>query len=424
MSISKTLIVNINSDKAKAKDKMYIYRNDTGVDMYIELSNLNYSFDGSKNNFRFANALFKTPSGQVCEIDSLEIRNKKIKFSFTEEVVALMQIIGNYELQFQLFDTKGNRLTIPPYYFEVKEPLGNTSLNKDLARVGYAKVDLSYVGHEEETLFAIEDGYIRTDWVSGDIITSQKMNNIEEGISLALERETEVDLVYQSNEPSTVEIGGLPLGYTSSEGISLSDLVYKMLHPYKLPSINFSMSPNTTLYELGATVSTVTLTTTTTKGSDDIKTIAITKNGTVLKSASTDLTVTETNIKTNTTFQAYVSDGTNTIYSGSKSINFVNPIYIGNLTNITSSEIKAMTKKVVTRGSQSHTFNITNKRMCIAVPSEWVLKSIIDPNGFDITSSFSKTTISILCLDGTSRSYTIHYSETTSQNNFTVKFNF
>ena len=83
-----------------------------------------------------------------------------------------------------------------------------------------------------------------------------------------------------------------------------------------------------------------------------------------------------------------------------------------------------MTKKVVTRGSQSHTFNITNKRMCIAVPSEWVLKSIIDPNGFDITSSFSKTTISILCLDGTSRSYTIHYSETTSQNNFTVKFNF
>ena len=55
MSISKTLIVNINSDKAKAKDKMYIYRNDTGVDMYIELSNLNYSFDGSKNNFRFAN---------------------------------------------------------------------------------------------------------------------------------------------------------------------------------------------------------------------------------------------------------------------------------------------------------------------------------------------------------------------------------
>ena len=62
--------------------------------------------------------------------------------------------------------------------------------------------------------------------------------------------------------------------------------------------------------------------------------------------------------------------------------------------------------------------------MCIAIPSGWTLKTIIDTNGFDITKSFTKSTINIYCLDGVTRPYTVYYSEPTSQNNFTVKFNF
>ena len=55
-------------------------------------------------------------------------------------------------------------------------------------------------------------------------------------------------------------------------------------------------------------------------------------------------------------------------------------------------EIKNMTKKIVNVSSQSFTYNIDTKRMCIAVPSGWNLKSVIDPNNFNITSSFVKST--------------------------------
>ena len=420
MAISKPLIVSINQDKTRPNEKMFIYRNDIGVDMYIELTNLTYKFDGSKN-FKFANALFKTPSDIVYTVNNLSVIDGKIKFSFNEEVVSHIQEIGKYELQFQIFDVDKNRLTIPSYYFDVKEPLGNTQVNFEEGVIDFAHVDYSYITEDTNVaLFAVEDGYIKTNWQTGDLITSERMNNIEDGISMALSKEANV--TYISDKPSTVAIGGLPLGYTS-DGISIVELIDNMLHPYKAPSISLSMTPSNTLYELGATISSLTLKATITQGSNDITSLVFLKDGSPLPSTSNP-TLTQSNIRNNVTYSAYVSDGTNRINSNSINIKFINPIYIGSLSEVNSTNIKAMTKKVVNVGSQSYTYTINNKKMCIAFPSGWTLRNIIDPNGFDITQSFTKETINIYCLDGNSKPYTVYSSEFTSQSSFTVKFNF
>ena len=421
MSISKTLVVSINKDKAKAKDKMYIYRNDVGVDMYIELSNLTYNFDGGKNNFKFANSLFKTPSGVIHTANKLAIVNKRIRFSFTPEIVSLIQEIGSYELQFQLFDLEGNRLTIPSYFFEVKEPLGNTELDNDLAIVDEAITDYSYIGSEEE-LFAVQDGYIKVDWKPGDIITSARMNNIERGISLALSGEDDVDVLYSSDRPTTVEIGGIPLGYTNS-GISIVKLIDDMLHPYKKPSISLSINPSTTLFELGS-VASFTANVSVNKGSNDISEIVLMKDSVVLATSKDNISHKLSSISSDTTIKSYVNDKTNIVNSNNINIKFINPIYIGSTSSIAASDIKAMEKRVVNVSNQIFEYTVTNKRMCIAVPSEWVLKNIVDNNGFDITPSFTRTIVNLYCLDNTLRAYTIYYSEPTSQNKFKVEFKF
>ena len=420
MAISKPLIVSINQDKTRPNEKMFIYRNDIGVDMYIELTNLTYKFDGSKN-FKFANALFKTPSDIVYTVNNLSVIDGKIKFSFNEEVVSHIQEIGKYELQFQVFDIDKNRLTIPSYYFEVREPLGDTQIDFEEGIVDFAHVDYSYVTKDTSVaLFAVEDGYIKTNWQTGDLITSERMNNIEDGISMALSKEANV--TYISDKPSTVAIGGLPLGYTS-DGISIVELIDNMLHPYKAPSISLSITPSNTLYELGATISSLTLKATITQGSNDITSLVFLKDGSPLPSTSNP-TLTQSNIRNNVTYSAYVSDNINRINSNSINIKFINPIYIGSLSEVNSTNIKAMTKKIVNVGSQSYTYTINNKKMCIAFPSGWTLRNIIDPNGFDITQSFTKETINIYCLDGNSKPYTVYSSEFTSQSSFTVKFNF
>lgn len=420
MAISKPLIVSINQDKTRPNEKMFIYRNDIGVDMYIELTNLTYKFDGSKN-FKFANALFKTPSDIVYTVNNLSVIDGKIKFSFNEEVVSHIQEIGRYELQFQIFDVDKNRLTIPSYYFDVKEPLGNTQVNFEEGVIDFAHVDYSYITEDTNVaLFAVEDGYIKTNWQTGDLITSERMNNIEDGISMALSKEANV--TYISDKPSTVAIGGLPLGYTS-DGISIVELIDNMLHPYKAPSISLSITPSNTLYELGATISSLTLKATITQGSNDITSLVFLKDGNPLPSTSNQ-TLTQSNIRNNVTYSAYVSDNINRINSNSINIKFINPIYIGSLSEVNSTNIKAMTKKIVNVGSQSYTYTINNKKMCIAFPSGWTLKNIIDPNGFDITQSFTKETVNIYCLDGNNKPYTVYSSEFTSQSSFTVKFNF
>lgn len=231
------------------------------------------------------------------------------------------------------------------------------------------------------------------------------------------------NVTYISDKPSTVAVGGLPLGYTS-DGISLVKLIDDMLHPYKAPSITLSISPNTTLYELGKVISNLTISTSPKQGSKDIESVKILKNNSVVSSGTTNVKLTETNVKENVSYSATVSDGTTTVNSNTISIKFINPIYIGSLSTVDATNIKTMTKKVVNVSNQNYTYNITNKRMCIAVPSGWTLKTIIDANGFDVTKSFTKSTINIYCLDGVSRPYTVYYSEPTSQSNFTVKFNF
>ena len=82
-----------------------------------------------------------------------------------------------------------------------------------------------------------------------------------------------------------------------------------------------------------------------------------------------------------------------------------------------------MTKRLVTPSSQSFSYTVNNKRMCICVPNNWTINSIIDPNNFNITSSFKQSNININCLDGTIQSYKLYLSEPTSQTSFTVKFN-
>ena len=191
MAITKTLVVTLNQDKAKPREKFFIYRNDVGVDIHIELSNLTYQFDNKRNNFKYANAIFRTPKGLVFTVHYLEIINERVVFSFTEEIIKNMQTIGKYELQLQLFDNTLNRISLPIIVFEVKEPIGQSGVAITEAIVDYSYTGSCFVANEIN-LFSIENGYVKTVWETGDLITASRLNNMEDGIS---NNRTDIDLL-------------------------------------------------------------------------------------------------------------------------------------------------------------------------------------------------------------------------------------
>ena len=198
MSITKKLVVTLKDDVATPSERIFIYKGDVGVDIIIELENFNYKIDSisEKNMINRIEAYFKTPQGIVKQYnDEVDVINgDRIKFSFSKNVINDMQIIGQYELQFHLFDKENNRITIPSYYFYVKEPLHNTSEEQEYdSRVDYAIVDYSRV-KDDIVLFEVsENGYIKTNWQSGDLITSAKLNKIEAQLEINTNKINEIE---------------------------------------------------------------------------------------------------------------------------------------------------------------------------------------------------------------------------------------
>ena len=231
MSITKKLIVTLEDDVATPSERIFIYKGDVGVDIIIELENFNYKIDSisEKNMINRIEAYFKTPQGIVRQYnDEVDVINgDRIKFSFSKNVINDMQIIGQYELQFHLFDKENNRITIPSYYFYVKEPLHNTSEEQEYdSRVDYAIVDYSKVKDDIVLFEVTENGYIKTNWQSGDLITSAKLNKIETQLEINTNKinKLENDGDFATNSYVNEMLGGKKLVYlTQAEYDNLTD---------------------------------------------------------------------------------------------------------------------------------------------------------------------------------------------------------
>ena len=52
------------------------------------------------------------------------------------------------------------------------------------------------------------------------------------------------------------------------------------------------------------------------------------------------------------------------------------------------------------------------------------LKSVIDPNNFDVTGTFTKQEVSITGLDGSAQVYNVYVNGASTVSNFNMKFNY
>jgi hypothetical protein len=118
------------------------------------------------------------------------------------------------------------------------------------------------------------------------------------------------------------------------------------------------------------------------------------------------------------------------IQSNTQSIIFEAPYYWGSgQDNLTSAQITGAprTKVVSSRPNPiTLTYNTINSRFWLAYPSGWgPLTSIIDPNNFNITSSFTGSGMLLNLVNGSTHPYLVYKSLVNSTNsNFQIRFNF
>ena len=185
--------VTVNNDTATIDKNIVLFRGDREVEIRFTVmyEGVKYRKNSGENVIEDVNATY----GQmVIQNDATETpvvslvtptEDGTIIFKFTKEMIDEIPELGTYDFQIRLFDdTQTSRITTPIVNdgILIKEPL--SMYERDTAEVGVALAGVAKA-QEEEYLEPFDEvgNYNETTWETGDIITSGKLNKLEDGIT-------------------------------------------------------------------------------------------------------------------------------------------------------------------------------------------------------------------------------------------------
>lgn len=242
---------------------------------------------------------------------------------------------------------------------------------------------------------------------------------------------------YTNSTPTLNATGGIAAG-TTFDNMSITDVLTKLLYPYTKPAVKVTISPNGGTKEKGETVNLTSVKVEVTKKSSAIASVALKNGSTVLKTLTDGVANGGTfdmmpeggiQITTNTTLSGSATDTDNgTTSANASGFTFVDPYYFGVIANgatVDGDLVTSLTKKVESKGTKSHAYTTSGECMVIAYPASYgVLKSALDPNGFENIASYAKHEVSVTTLAGTQVSYYVYVKEASTVTDFTMKYSY
>ena len=240
---------------------------------------------------------------------------------------------------------------------------------------------------------------------------------------------------YNNDEPIYQEHGGIKVGTTFVDK-TMQEMFDMILYPHLSPTISCQVitPSNGGVFETGTTVNVTKIRVTANSKSNKLKSISVMNGSTEVvsktsnlgKGGTFDFTV-AVNLTSNTTFTGKVVDDIDdTVSANTGTFTFVYPIYHGSFDGDiapTEEQIKAMTKHVETKGTKSYQFTLTNTRACFAYPKAYgALRTIYDQNNFNVTSTFTRYEVNLVCADGKTVVYYAYINNRSTVTNFTNKF--
>lgn len=363
MAIFYNYTITVNGNKASMDKNIYLYRKNKNVDYYFEIKNACFKFEDEINyiisyNAKYARFRVIKPDGTKFFTEKREVENGYAKFSVTEDLIDERAEVGTYVFQIDLYDGSNGFITIPPIYnqFHVLEPLFDED-ESGAGQVDISSVDIAYVGDtlEKVTIFDENGVYVKTFWKPKEIISSVRMNKIEEGIYSLSQKVA--DLTFK------------PISITSFKS-NLSKTVYEK-NIETINSCKFTWSTSMIPKSISLTDCTV-------------------------ETSDTSYTYNKT-ISDTKTFTLSVTDSKNNVRSSSITFTFVYPFYYGTFTNsLTEADIKNEVKLVELKNNKTLTLTYNDMKVFYAYPKAYgELKSIKDGNGFEYLNDFNKEEMNI-----------------------------
>ena len=249
------------------------------------------------------------------------------------------------------------------------------------------------------------------------------------------------EILYSNQTPIVQSHGGIAAGETFNN-VPITEMIDKILYPWVAPVVSARVAApaNGGTFEKGNTQNVTSITVTVTKKSSDITKVEIfdgssslgSKTGADLDTLNSTGSATFTfqvdvDVTANKNFQAKVTDAAEKVTTANTgSFSFVYPYYQGVIAaDATADEatVKALTKLIQAKGTKAVTYTASNQKMVFATPkANGVIKTITDPNGFNVTDTFAQSELSITGLDGTAQDYYVYVSNATTVSAFKITF--
>ena len=179
--ISRDLTLTI-TDKSVSLDKsIVLYRYDRGIRLNIKLESETYDL---AKEITQARAIVLRPNKKVSATITRDIVDGVFKLDIDDTWTDHLGEVGTYQIQLQLYTDKPDDecITIAPFTFEVKNPIGVPTDSR--AYVNIATVNNYSTGDSTDVPVGdLENGqYLKTSWIGGDLITAGKLNKVETAI--------------------------------------------------------------------------------------------------------------------------------------------------------------------------------------------------------------------------------------------------
>jgi hypothetical protein len=243
--------ISVNDNKARLNKDIFLFRGNRNIHYYFSIKGARFTFSKTNEDLiESSNAIYAAVT--VIKPNGLEVANAiapvedgVIHLKVTEDLIDEEVEVGDFDLVFDLFDDSEGAVTIPKIkgQFHVQERPCETSigtLSGNVNVVNQAVVDLAIATQENEQLVVVDDDgkYVKTVWKTGDKISVERLNKIEEGLEdvssqfkdIANNQPTDLSLDSATNLLQLVNSKGSKLGNGITLPISSGGGTSQYLH--------------------------------------------------------------------------------------------------------------------------------------------------------------------------------------------------
>ena len=265
-----------------------------------------------------------------------------------------------------------------------------------------------------------------------DLINLPEIPSIE---GLATVADEDAREIFTTDMVTINALGGIAAG-ADLNGMTVKEILAKLLYPYVAQVVSVTGTPNGGVYEKGNTQTITNVKVVVTKKSEAITKIeildgttqlAVQEDEAIAAGGTFNYNVSVAVESVNKQLTVKVTDASDNVVTKSTSaFTFVYPYYYGVCAEdaeITEDLVEGLTKMIEKEGVKSIKYTTDNQKMVFAYPKAYgVLTSVIDPNNFDVTTTFKATEVSITGLDGTAQAYYVYTNDASTVTDFVMKF--